>query len=569
MDVSSPVEKRLPIYREICCDVCGYPRTGLPNGSLCPECGGEPPKSIRPIATLIGAAQDRSEQAWLAQVGAGLILLLITSIQAITVELMMPIGGLGLVAVNAPGPKLFASALLYRSVGSPGEYGVGGTLAVLGNVLAIWFITQPRWRTAGREQLVSRRILARWAAVIGCGALFGFLLSGYQISRYWGWDALPPLTISVAIAEMGTNTLLYAYFVQLAERFEPRPDRPGHVVRLLRPCVWLIPVVCLSGAGISLLRGQMQDQPVQVWRLVHSVYGSLSLVTGMLMTAGALHLTARMCWGVLDITVIRLLRQLPGIGRTIARGVRAVRSTPDKWIALAGLAFLLWSATPSFQVISVLTHRNGLGGDLPTINFVGPKITAATLLMQVDWGYYTLPWDRLSGFYSVIAVWMITCLRPAPISLWRRDSARWIPTVLMGAAIGIAITIAEARVSVRQSYWVACMVIAVEAPATFLLYRYLASLAAALGHAPLSLQLRRFSAVVAILIVAPLGFHVLSASTRPYHNSPFVLSLGAICGAVTIGSGLYAWAAIGRLAWALLSVRQTHKRRPQPIIATT
>src|SRR5579862_7956608 len=106
MDVSTSTKTKLPIHREIHCNVCGYPRIGLPDDSRCPECGTPPPKPIVGLSTAAGVAQDRSEQAWLVSVAMGIVLLVVSSYFAIQVDLMTPLGGLTLMAINAPGPKL-------------------------------------------------------------------------------------------------------------------------------------------------------------------------------------------------------------------------------------------------------------------------------------------------------------------------------------------------------------------------------------------------------------------------------------------------------------------------------
>ncbi|HEY7087797.1 MAG TPA: hypothetical protein VH518_06880, partial [Tepidisphaeraceae bacterium] len=58
------------------------------------------------VADLVGAAKNRSEQAWMATIVLGLILLIISSICALQVTLIMPLGGLVLTAMNVPAPKL-------------------------------------------------------------------------------------------------------------------------------------------------------------------------------------------------------------------------------------------------------------------------------------------------------------------------------------------------------------------------------------------------------------------------------------------------------------------------------
>src|SRR5947209_7673077 len=115
MDVSSEVEAG------ICCDVCGYSRRGLDAEALCPECGERPP-------LLVGAsdfvARTREELAWLRTVALGLWILLGASFGALQVALVIPAGELSQGAVNFPGPKIHAAAMVQRSIGGqPGPWG--------------------------------------------------------------------------------------------------------------------------------------------------------------------------------------------------------------------------------------------------------------------------------------------------------------------------------------------------------------------------------------------------------------------------------------------------------------
>src|SRR5687768_10936843 len=354
------------------CHACGYSRLGLHAGARCPECGESPAPPIAPIMLdVAGAARDRAEQTWLATVATGLALLIVSSVAALKVALIMPLGGLALIAVNAPGPKLWAASLLQRSIGRPGEWGVMGTVAVLGNVLAVWLITERRALHDAGDGIFSIRAAARWSCVLGCGALAGVLWGHYPITRSWGWDALPVLAAAVGLVELTANTLLYVHLRRLAARFEPAG---GRAAALLGTAAALLPVTCAVGVGISLVRGHMQDQPVVPWRYAQAAYGALAMATGMLMCAGVLRLLAQSALAATDQSVASLAGKLARLRGLLGRLAGAVRADPARWAAVCGLLIWLWNTRPLVALSAVFEHRLALGGDLPFLNFLGPKV---------------------------------------------------------------------------------------------------------------------------------------------------------------------------------------------------
>lgn len=551
MDVSSPVGAVSESGNEIC-ETCGYSRIGLPRGARCPECGKAPPADVTPVLQIVGAARNRSEQAWLVSVGVGLALLVFCSIVALKVTLVMPIGGLVLPSINAPAPKLYGAVLIQRSMGDPGPWGVLGTLAALGNVLAIWLITEPRARLAVQEDAFSARRLARWSAVVGFGGLFGVLMSGYGISRWWAWEALPVVAASIAIVEMPANLLLYRYLRQISARFDAHETIPRERV-LLRISTWLIPVVCLSGAAMSLLRGQMQDNPVEMWRIVQSAYGIVALSAGMIMTAGTLHLAARVIAGALDRSLVSLAGKLARLRRSAGWLVSSIRSDPKRWTLVAGILLWLWNARPMLGLTAMIEHRRGLGGDLPALNFIGPKVWAVALLD--GGGYYSYPNSRhVAVITTLFAIWMMTHFAAGSIARRWNWMARWIPTLLLGMALGLALTIRAGNAV--SSRWAAAMMIGVEAPATLLVYFYLSKVAGALSLSRLATQLRCVALAATALIVSPIAFYVLSRPLRGYHNHPVAIGIGGIYGALIVAVGVLAWAVLVRLVWALIAQRR-------------
>jgi hypothetical protein len=553
MDVSTSARIGIPDHHEICCDVCGYPRLGLPPESRCPECGEPPPVAVQPMSSFAGAASDRADQAWLASVAIGLGLLVFTSIITIHVTIAMSIGGLVLVAVNAPGPKLAACALIQRSVGRPGEWGVLGTLAVLGSVLAIWLITEPRSIWAGDERFWSLRRVTRWTCILTAGALLGAILGGYAFDTFWGWNALPLLAVIVGLVELPVNTLLYCHLARLSKRFVPRSDR-ARSLPLLRAACWLVPLACAAGVGMSIVRWWYEDEPVVFWRVIQSIYGSLALAVGMVMTAATLHLLAKVVAAASDRSVVSLAGKLARLRRSVGRFVGAVRAHPARAMAVAGLVLWLWNTRPLVGTAAMIEHRRGLGGDLPLLNFIGPKVWAVPLLEGSFSRYYASSNNRLAVITTILVVWMITTLRPPGARPRVSLLTRWIPTLLIGMAVGLSTAIALA-LEVRRSYWAAGLMIGVEAPATFLVYLYLARLARFVDQPQLARHLKAIAFTASAIIVSPLLFYVLSRPTWGSHNHPLAIAACALYGAVVISAGVLAWALIVRLTWSLATAR--------------
>lgn len=531
------------------CDVCGYPRIGLPPNSPCPECGTM--GHVAATGRAAGAARSPADRAWLVSVGVGLALLLVASVFALQSELYLGLGGLTLIAVNAPGPKLAGAAMLLREMGNPGANGVLGTMAALGQLLAVWLITEPPTHRGNDLEPNGRlRRATRWVAVVTFGGLFGALASGYQISDvwFWGWYALPSLMCAIVFVELPANVLLYAYLSRLSRRFDPSPE-PRGLFGLGRASV-LVGITCAAGATISMFRAAWQDQPVEFWRGVQAVYGALAMATGMLMWAGA----ARLSW---NVAVAAAERPTPAAASAIARLLRPltrwfarIRDEPARLACVAGLLLWLACCRPLIAGAALVDHRRGLGGDLPTLNFVGPKLWAVPILDR--------PWHeehRLAIVFAVVAAWLITAYRPGPHTRPWATLARWAATVLTGLAVGLAFTIELSKTDFRESYWTAYAIVGVEGPATLALYLFLAQLAGAIGRATLARQLRWAGLAATAVIFSPLAFLALGRSLYAARFTPPVLVASVAYGALSLAAGIVAWALVVKLTWAVAATQ--------------
>ena len=208
---------------------------------------------------------------------------------------------------------------------------------------------------------------------------------------------------------------------------------------------------------------------------------------------------------------------------------------------------------PLLLTTALIGPRRGLGGDLPTLNFIGPKVWVVPFLNVESYSYwYTASDNRIYVLWTLVAIWLITARAPRPSLKRGALITRWLPTVLIGLAIGFALTVQQAKISIRQSYWSAAVIVGVEAPATLVLYLYLAGVARAIQQRRLALRLVWLGAVAATVIVSPLVFYVLSKSLRAASGNPLLTIAFTLYGAATVGAGIVAWASIIQLAWSLI-----------------
>src|SRR5204863_7678555 len=162
----------------------------------------------------------------------------------------------------------------------------------------------------------------------------------------------------------------------------------GRAGRLLRAGAWMVAAVCAIGTAESIVRGLMQDQPVVMWRVVQSAYGAAALAAGMVMTAGVLRLTAMVASACVDRSIASLGRRVTRLPASLGRIVKSVRAQPARWAVVAGLCLWLWNARPMVGLGAMIEHRRGLGGDLPAVNFIGPKVWGVLLFESTDrYGY--------------------------------------------------------------------------------------------------------------------------------------------------------------------------------------
>ncbi len=466
------------LQAEACCDVCGYPRRGLLPESLCPECGESPPVMVATGLDAQDVSQltqsiTQSQLCWLTSIAVGLLFFLIYSFAALRVTLIMPVGSFELGAMNFPGPKLNATTPIQRAIGGqPGEWGVAGSMAMLFQVAAIWLLTERRALRGDWERSFSIRFAARWVSILAAGGLLGAALSG-------AGDYIPPkgdgsgglLMCAILLCELPANLLLYLHLRNLANQFGSK-----RAASLLRVCVWMVPLVTIGGAALIASDIFRDAAPGAWWHLVTGGYGAVAVATGAAATAAVLYLLATSLSAALGgwlSNAPQRLRRLPILLRQV---VELINSNGPRWFIIVGL--LLWISLLSSSASNALWQhgRTGFLGNVPMLNFIGPKVFVPIDLV-VEYGDSTTIPTALLG---LAAVWLMTVMPPDDSNKWLRRSTRCLATVAVAAPLGVQMGLWSTAAD--NSFLLAFAVSCCEIPATILLYLYLAEVAKGAGQ---------------------------------------------------------------------------------------
>ena len=480
----------------------------------------------------------------------GLALLIYNSVTALQVTLRMSIGSFALGAVNFPGPKLIATGVVQRSLGNqPGEWGVAGTTAMLLEIVGIWMLTERRAQTGDAESASSLRLWTRWSAVVLGGALLGAGLSG--AGAYippMGNDAGGLLVAAVVVVELPANTLLFLHMRQLARRLGSR-----RALALLGWLVWCVPALILGGGGLMAVDILRTSSPPQVWHLVTGGYGVAAVACAAAATAATLQLLSTLIAAGFGSWAAASRDRMLDAGQQLRRAADVVDRNLAKWCVVAGL--LLWVTTVSANIQTSLwqSKRVGLLGNVPALNFAGPKI-AAPVDLQSD-----ATFDRPENFTvlssptvaSLAAVWLMTVrLRSEKNSIGRRvfrTLARWLPTLLVAIPIGVRLALwADAD---HPAPMLAMGVGIAEIPATVLTYLYLSSLAKRVSGPWRTLLV--VACVMPFVAGLPMVALVLSARLVAMRTNPGVAAVASVLVAASLALSFLAASGLFRLAWQM------------------
>ena len=543
------------------CGECGYNLHNLPTAALCPECGHDPAEM--PLHK-IGLAGD---VWWARSVVAGLGLLLVAGSFMLGVTLFMRFryewGG-AMTVLNFPGPKLWGGALLQRNIGgAPGPWGVAATQNGLLCLLGFWLLTAPRDSERLHESPLSLRRLLRWGSLLCFGGMFGLLLGERGLYRWTGGALADYHVLLLAVVELPATTGLYLYLRKLAGDL-----RDARLRRTLNGLCVGVPA-CVGAAVLMVAFDSRwsaaRDESLQQGAI--AAYGAVCVTLGVVATAAVVRLGLTLAPAALGDP---LSTRRPGSWRFVTNAAWRVRLAsglrPRRLARLAVAAglvgWLLVSASLLGDVVA-LRYRTGLGGNWPMLNVIGPKVWAvpmSTAFGRMGWEPGTV--DGVTGgaggiLLMLACLWLATIRLPDPAKAGARFEgwfsprrlARWGAIGLVAGAMGLFVggirpDVLDLPTYVRISAETLPLTMFVEAPATLLVFLYLASLARGEGGPALGRRLAWAGLLGCAVILAGNGLFVLSH----LRYGASVLANLAVAGygvaAVTVGLWM-AWGVLG------------------------
>lgn len=177
--------------------------------------------------------------------------------------------------LNVPGPKIWATTLVQRSLGYRPEWlGVQGTWLTLLGLVALFFVTSPRIDMSAKTQRL--RLIARWQPAFLTGGFFGFLMNAeylYDTDVAVGKYAL----YGIIGVELPCSLALMVYLANLSFDLA----RPS-LVRLFQRAAMAQAACMIAGVAMAFLAKGLEDYRtglvVQVWA---ALYGAACVLTAL------------------------------------------------------------------------------------------------------------------------------------------------------------------------------------------------------------------------------------------------------------------------------------------------
>jgi predicted RNA-binding Zn-ribbon protein involved in translation (DUF1610 family) len=483
-------------------------------------------------------------------------------------------------AVNFPGPKIWATTLLQRSIGyEPAALGSSMTIWAFVNLLAVWLMTTPI-----RGESSPLRFVARWFSVIGIGLVASLLLFKSSIGVSWRPPDLiyPILALGV---EASATLFIYLYLARLARKLNRRC-----IARVLFFGGFAAAGIILL-AIYALIRGDFIHENSRLAPLQAAVacYGAMAVPVAMCLLGSVLQLMpacfrAAFPHGIgLTLRTERTaevrpicstcgydLRGLPTDHQCPECGGQTVMNEDEaqadrfesvwaRFVAAGAIVFALVSF-PLFYVVLHMDFRYGFGGTLPMLNFTGPKAWGVPAL-QRSIGSRPESLGTEGAFLclvSVLAVWLLTW--PHPVRVFEekwfdvRRLARWATVITCGAFFGFALISMGLYVNDKGFWkWLFAAVLLAEAPGTVLCYLYLSRIAGQyLGEreAKLARVTAYLAAGVMLISVFLLPFGTLLSEVTEDGLIEWFFAAGF--GSVMLTAGLLGFAVVLRITATLV-----------------
>lgn len=534
------------------CRECGYSLRGLSVDQACPECG----------FSAENASRTSAHSAWARSVSIGLALMLLVTLHAVSSVLIQPfVDGIGgtAPALNLPAPKLWAVPLLQRPIGhAPEQPGVIGTRIAILSLLSIWLITAP-YSSSRLKNDQTLRLLTRW----GCVTLFGLALGAMLASNGLWTDDLPPFRLLlVGCVELPGTALLYLYLRKIAFII-PGRDRRSSFDTL----AWATPLVILGGAvmlgfqWLQLRDSKMIDLSHGTVVFGTAVYGCIGLLVGVAATAsigGLLGATAPIAFP----SFLRVVRISRGLAMRGLRTAAEIGAGNGRRLAVAlGLVLLLVLVVVGNDQLSWMTLRQGLGGNLPFVNFPGPKLWLSVVISENFARYWSPILSNVQlVILNLLCAWLITVELPGARRSALRTWLRWLPVVSIGAAIGATVTTRYYmnNPAANEMELFAFATVLMEMPATILLYAYLAHLAETCRDARLAAGLRTACVAIVALVATSMLMCALSKHLLNLRLRPVTLTLASMYGAASLLTAVWTCGLIVRLICRVMLRPQSH-----------